>query len=64
MEINGPTLPFDRGTAVNVIDSLRRGVPVNDPDVIRFLNVGQEQWHASMRTILEEVRDFDVSTLR
>jgi len=64
MEGNGPTLPFDRRTAVNVIDSLRRGVPVNDPVVIRFLNVGQEQWHASMRTILEEVRDFDVSTLR
>lgn len=56
--------PFPRRTALRVIDALGRGVPVTDPDALRFLNVGQEQWHSSMRTILDEVRDFDVSTLR
>lgn len=55
---------FTRRTALRVIDALGRGIPVADPDALRFLNVGQAQWHDSMRTLLDEVRDFDVSTLR
>lgn len=55
---------FPRRTAISAINAMRAGVPVTDPDALRFLNVGQEQWHASMRTLLDEVRDFDVSTVR
>lgn len=64
MPNEGRVPTFSRGTAISVINAMRLGVPVADPDALRFLTVGQEPWHASMRTLLDEVRDFDVSTLR
>ena len=55
---------FSRGVAKQAIERLSNGVAVSDPDALRFLNVGQERWHDAMRTLLGDVRDFDVSTVR